>query len=159
MTIEYDATLEQQDNAFSEALDFVYHHLKRLISRYEYVLECKDQVKTAMSKYSECLIFEHSLPWLENFFDLDGERHPAQFVIMPAVDFWKLRAIPPSLKERMKVRCAIPKKWAGLHDEELQKITGINGAIFAHKGQFISIWETKEDAVTAWKQVMENRKK
>ena len=34
-------------------------------------------------------------------------------------------------------------------EEELKKVSGIKGAIFCHKGRFISIWETKEDALKA----------
>jgi uncharacterized UPF0160 family protein len=68
---------------------------------------------------------------------------------MPSGDHWKLRGIPPSLNERMKVRRPLPEQWAGLRDKELRTITGISGAIFCHKGRFISIWETKEDALRA----------
>ena len=39
------------------------------------------------------------------------------------------------------------------HEEELRKMTGIAGAIFCHKGRFISIWETREDALQAFEKV------
>jgi len=96
-----------------------------------------------MATTGNALIFEESIPWMENFFELGGEVHPAQFVIMPSGDHWKLRGIPPSLNERMKVRRPMPEAWAGLRDEELKKVSGVKGAIFCHKGRFISIWETK----------------
>jgi uncharacterized UPF0160 family protein len=102
-----------------------------------------------MVESQNVLLFDQPLPWMENFFDLGGELHPAQFVIMPAGKHWKLRGIPPTLSERMKVRRPLPEKWAGLHEKELQKVSGIPGAIFCHKGRFISIWETKEDALKA----------
>ena len=86
---------------------------------------------------------------MENFFELGGELHPAQFVIMPSGSHWKLRGIPPTLRERMKVRRPLPETWGGLREEELRKISGIEGAIFCHKGLFISIWKTKEDAIKA----------
>jgi uncharacterized UPF0160 family protein len=95
------------------------------------------------------LIFDESLPWMDNFFELGGESHPAQFVIMPSGPHWKLRGIPPSMNERMKVRTPLPENWGGLREEELRKVSGIPGAIFCHKGRFISIWETKEDALKA----------
>jgi uncharacterized UPF0160 family protein len=43
----------------------------------------------------------------------------------------------------------LPESWAGLMDEELKKASGISGAIFCHKGRFISVWETKDDALKA----------
>ena len=103
-----------------------------------------------MSRGDYLLLFDHSIPWMENFFELGGEVHPAQFVIMPAGPHWKLRGIPPSMNERMKVRRPLPESWAGLHDLDLQKASGISGAVFCHKGRFISIWKTKEDAIRAF---------
>jgi len=34
-------------------------------------------------------------------------------------------------------------------DKELERVSGIRGAIFCHKGRFISVWETKEAALQA----------
>lgn len=149
MTIEYDAIPEEQDKSFFEALDFVYGHLIRLKKRYDYIQECREEVKRSMLLNTTCLMFDRPIPWIENFFDLGGENHPALFVIMPSGTNWKLRAIPPSLKERMKIRCSHPKNWTGLHEKDLVKVTGIEGAVFCHKGGFISIWKTKEEAVKA----------
>ncbi len=146
---EYDASPEEMDKAFFAALEFVLGHLNRLKGRFAYTRACQAIVREKMSEGSNALIFEASLPWMENFFELGGDYHPAQFVIMPSGGHWKLRGIPPSLNERMKVRKALPENWAGLRDEELKKITGIQGAIFCHKGRFISIWETKEDTLKA----------
>ncbi len=49
----------------------------------------------------------------------------------------------------MEVRLPLPEEWAGLHEEDLVKKSNIKGAIFCHKGRFVSIWETKEDAIKA----------
>ena len=122
--------------------------------RFEYVQSCKDVVAKAMEGNKKFLLFEKSIPWLESFFDLGGEKHPALFVVMYSNGHWKLRGIPPSLEHRMQVRVPLPEKWAGLRDEELKKVTGINGAIFCHKGRFISVWETKEDALKALKSLI-----
>ena len=102
-----------------------------------------------MDESKKCLIFEQNMPWLEPFFDLDGEEHEALFVIMPSGQHWKLRGIPPSYEDRMKVRVPLPKEWAGLLEEDLKKVSHIDGAVFCHKGRFISVWETKEDALKA----------
>ena len=49
----------------------------------------------------------------------------------------------------MKVRLPQPLQWAGLLDEDLKRVSGIPGAVFCHKGRFISVWETREDALKA----------
>lgn len=153
--IQYDAPPEMQNKAFFEALDFVSGHLKRTLERYEYGKSCREKVSLSMQGNDRVLIFDESMPWLENFFDLGGERHPGLFVVMPSGGHWKLRAIPPSLKERMKVRMPLPQKWAGLLEDDLKKVSGIQGAIFCHKGRFTSVWETKEDAMLALKLVLD----
>ncbi len=151
---QYSVSHAVQNRAFEEALDFAIGHFRRLIQRFQYIQECKEEVASAMKSGSLYLLFEEALPWQENFFDLGGEEHPALFVIMPSEGHWKLRGIPPSRENKMRVRCPLPKEWAGLRDDELKKVSGITGAIFCHKGRFISVWETKEDALRALDTVM-----
>ena len=152
--IAHEVTSDQLNEAFFEALHFAKGHFKRVIERYHYIQSSKDSVERAMRAHEKVLIFDHSLPWQESFFELGGESHPALFVIMPSQDHWKLRGIPPNAKEKMGVRLPLPNEWAGLRNEELKKKTGILGAIFCHKGKFISIWETKEDAIKALNKVL-----
>jgi uncharacterized UPF0160 family protein len=152
--IEYDVSPVQVDLAFYKALEFTIHHLRRSIERFNYNFSCRELVKKAMEEGNECLFFDRALPWLDNFFALGGMSHPALFVIMPAAEHWKLRGIPPDYDHRMQVRLPLPESWAGLLGEELKSATGINGAIFCHKGLFTSVWETREDALEALKQVL-----
>lgn len=160
--IHYDCTPAEQNAAFHAALKFTLEHLQRMKERFNYTRSCREIVKKCMedSKQSanKCLIFDQNLPWLEIFFELDGKDHDAKFVIMPSGVHWKLRGIPPSYEDRMKVRLPLPKEWAGLLEEDLKKISGISGAVFCHKGRFISVWETREDALRALEYVLnENR--
>lgn len=147
--IHYDASPEEQDAAFHEALQFVKGHLRRMWDRYLYTFSCKEIVAEAMKSRSSYLLFERAIPWMDCFFELDGANHPAAFIIMPSGIHWKLRGIPPTSDDKMEVRIAQPKEWAGHLEDDLKEISGIPGAIFCHKGRFISVWETKEDALKA----------
>lgn len=147
--IVYDAPDEVQTRAFFEALDFVLGHLKRLLERFRYIHACREKVEESMKKKEKFLYFEEAMPWIECFFEMGGETSSALFVVMPSGKHWKLRGIPPTLEERMKVRVPLPQEWAGLLEEDLKRASGIPGAIFCHKGRFISVWETKEDAMKA----------
>ena len=147
--IHHTAGPQEQDRGFFEALGFVRGHFQRLINRYHYIGECSEKVGLAMATKKEFLLFDEAMPWQESFFELGGEKHPALFIVMPSGEHWKLRGIPPNPRDKMAVRLPLPEKWAGLRDVELREITGIDGAIFCHKGRFISIWETKEDALKA----------
>ncbi len=149
LPIKHSASKEEMNDAFFAAVDLALGHLRRLQKRYLYNISCRSQVEEAMKKYTDCLIFNESIPWIESFFELNGAGHPATFIIMPAGNHWKLRGIPPSYEEKTKVRQALPKKWEGLLEKELRAVTGIEGAIFCHKGRFISVWKTKEDALRA----------
>lgn len=147
--IRHDCSAEEQNQAFHRALKFVFEHLQRLWDRFKYMQSCREAVADCMVKSKECLIFDQNLPWLEIFFELNGINHPALFVIMPSGNHWKLRGIPPSYQDRMKVRLPQPQQWAGLLNDDLKRVSGIPGAIFCHKGRFISVWETREDALKA----------
>ncbi len=155
--ISHEVSEEEQTAAFHEAMQFTLGHLKRMWQRYLYGQSCREIVADAMSKNNECLIFEKAIPWFDAFFELGGATHPATFMIMPSGKHWKLRGIPPSYDERMKVRHYLPEEWAGYLEEELKQISGIPGAIFCHKGRFISVWETREDAIKAWEYVRRKR--
>ncbi len=149
LPICYEASHEEMNAAFLSAVDFVRGHLLRLRERHQYAIDCKEVVRKAMEGSSRVLIFDHPIPWMDSFFELGGEFHAAEFVIMPSGNHWKLRGIPPNLQERLKVRRPLPDLWAGLLEEDLKRVSRIQGAIFCHKGRFISIWETKEDALKA----------
>ncbi|MBA2728489.1 MAG: MYG1 family protein [Parachlamydiaceae bacterium] len=155
--INHESSPETQDATFMEAFYFARDHLSRLTRRHQYVVSCKEIVAKMMKAEKEYLFFDHSIPWMESFFELKGLVHPAKFVIMPSGKHWKLRGIPPSLENSMKVRVPLPAEWAGLLDEDLKKTTGIPGAVFCHKGRFISVWETLDDAMLALDYVLKGK--
>lgn len=157
--IHYDAAPSDQDRAFSEALDFVKGHLRRMWERYNYTFSCKEIVAEAMRKGREYLIFEQAIPWMDLFFEFGGIDHPAQFVIMPTGKHWKLRGIPPTPDDKMEVRLPLPQEWAGHLAEDLKAISRIPGAVFCHKGRFISVWETCDDALKALEYTLDHAKK
>ncbi len=156
--IKHNAEPEEQEDAFFEALSFAIGHLNRMRERYRYTQSCKEIVASAMELKKEYLLFDKAIPWMDSFFSLGGLNHPALFVIMPAGKHWKLRGIPPSSDDKMEVRMPLPFDWAGHLDLDLKELTGIKGAIFCHKGRFISVWETKEDALTALEYTIQHAK-
>lgn len=151
--VDYSSTEKEKNLGFFQALDFVYGVLERLLKRFRYLESSKEAVKKAMEEGGDLLIFKGPLPWLENFFELGGKEHPGRFVLMPSGGHWKLRGIPPDLEHRMQVRTPLPEEWAGLSNQELEVASGIKGAVFCHKGRFISIWETKEAALKAYERM------
>lgn len=153
--IDYNASAKERLFSFFKAVDFTHGHLKRMQDRFLYSRKSIDIVKKAMYPKKKYMIIDQSIPWMDAFFELAGDTHPALFLVMPTQGHYKLRAIPPNSNSRMKVRMPLPFEWAGLHNDDLKKISKIDGAIFCHKGRFISIWETKQDAIKALKYVLD----
>ena len=59
---------------------------------------------------------------------------------------WGARTIKKDPKT-FSNRKDFPKSWAGLRDEELQKITGVKDAVFCHRGLFLAVAKSKEGAI------------
>ena len=49
---------------------------------------------------------------------------------------WRVQAVPVS-PESFESRKALPEAWRGLRDEELSRVSGIEGGIFVHASGFI----------------------
>ncbi|MEI6580591.1 MAG: MYG1 family protein [bacterium] len=86
----------------------------------------------------------------EHFHDEDilNKFKESFFVIYPrgSDNLWGIRAIRENTKT-FKNKKDFPKKWAGLRDEELQKVTGVKDAVFCHKGLFLTVAKSKEGAI------------
>ena len=53
-------------------------------------------------------------------------------------------------------RKPFPKEWAGLSDEELQKVSGVNDAVFCHRGVFLCVAKSLEGAIELAKKSISN---
>jgi uncharacterized UPF0160 family protein len=157
--IKYDVSPKEQDATFLEAVHFAKNHLSRLLERYRYTLSCRNEVEQVMAACHDYLVFDRCIPWMDAFFDLEGALHPAKFVIMPTGTHWKARGIPPTNDDRMRVRLPFPESWAGLLEKDLKNESKLPGALFCHKGRFISVWETRTDAIRAVEHILQLKTK
>lgn len=102
---------------------------------------------------NKIVLFENFLPWKEHLFELEeeeqisGDAKPL-YVIYPDElgGNWRVQAVPVS-PESFESRKALPEAWRGLRDEELSKVSGIEGGIFIHASGFIGGNKTKEGAL------------
>lgn len=154
MPPDYAVDERETTNQFFCALTFVKEHIERMLQRQAFSAKSRCEVMQAMKLGKYYLLFDHPLPWIENFFALGGLQHPARFVIMATANSWKLRAIPRQLDRRMDLRQPMPEKWAGRMGEDFKKVSGLEGGLFCHKGRFISVWKTRENAIAACKHIL-----
>ena len=85
-------------------------------------------------EYPDCILFYRLGDFYEMFFD---------------------DAITVS-RESKELLINFPKKYRGLHDEELAEISGIKTAKFVHLSGFLASTETLEDAILLAKQAINN---
>ncbi|WP_213318625.1 MYG1 family protein [Chlamydiifrater volucris] len=140
---------EHFEEAFKKALSFTKDLILCLRAKFLYNQKCRQEVSAAMAKGGLYMEFEKPIAWLDNFFALGGEHHPAVFLVFPSSGQWILRGIPPSLDRRMEVRVPLPDAWAGLLGDQLREISGIDGGVFCHKGLFLSVWRDRESCLKA----------
>ena len=156
--INYEASEKELFTAFLEAVEFTFQYLVRSLARYRYTQSARNDVQRVMNSSSSYLLFDQHIPWMDAFFELGGELHPAKFIVMPIGGQWKVRGIPPTNDDRMSVRMPLPASWAGRMGAELSAASGIEGAVFCHKGRFISMWKTKQAALEAVTAILSSHK-
>ncbi|MHB1330574.1 MAG: MYG1 family protein [Minisyncoccota bacterium] len=78
------------------------------------------------------------------------------FAVYPRNDgSWGVKCVPVVAKVYGTRRKDFPTEWGGKVGEELQKITGVPDAIFAHRGLFMVAAKTKEGALTLAQKALE----
>jgi uncharacterized UPF0160 family protein len=104
------------------------------------------------------VVFEgQSVPWKDHLYTLEEEaaaggktdvEKPLYFLYpeRPGPDSkWRIQAVPVS-KDSFTSRKPLPEAWRGFRDEELDKISGVDGCVFVHAAGFIGGNKTFEGA-------------
>lgn len=60
---------------------------------------------------------------------------------------WGVKAVPDLSKPYGFTRKQLPEAWGGRQGEELQRITGVEDAVFAHRGLFMVVAKSREGAL------------
>ncbi|KAH9082050.1 GAMM1 protein [Lactarius deliciosus] len=122
-------------------------------------LPARDLVLAALSKRENVdpsgrvIVFDQYAPWKEHLFELEQELSvpaPTQpfYIVYPdeTGGNWRIQAVPVS-PESFESRKALPEPWRGIRDEELSRLSGIEGCVFVHASGFIGGNKTKEGAL------------
>ena len=112
-------------------------------------LKAKDRVEKAIENSENgILVLDEFMPWKE--FVLESKIEKAKdilFAVFPSNRGGYSVYTVPKEEGSFENRKNLPKEWAGLRDEALQKVTGVKTARFCHTACFICMAETKEDAI------------
>ena len=142
-------TEEDFDAQFLEAVTFARQLIQRFIAHAGADIELQQMIRKKYELNEQKVILEFSEHIPRHA--LVGYEH-VQVVVSPApakdVDRW-MAAVVPVRHRGFQNRAVFPETWAGLAYEELESISGIDGAIFCHKERYVFIAETKEAAMKA----------
>jgi uncharacterized UPF0160 family protein len=144
-----DAT---DDKAFLDAVDFARGLLLRSIAH----AQAGEKVKAFAQAGYEAAEDKRILVFTDHVDRNSFVKFPeVQVILYPSDDgergrVWKASTVPAEYNTFID-RVKFPAAWAGLRDGELEKVSGIKGAIFCHKACWLFVSNTKEGAIEAAK--------
>jgi len=134
------------DACFDEAVDFASRVLTRFIASANGGVSAKSIVAKAIDNAQDprVIVLEKYTPWKRTVHALSEE---ALFMVYPSqTGQWRIQTVPVELGS-FEDRKSLPKQWAGLSDNELKEVTGIDDAMFCHNGLFIAGAESFESTM------------
>ncbi|MCF6282411.1 MAG: MYG1 family protein [Candidatus Polarisedimenticolaceae bacterium] len=134
------------DTCFDEAVDFASRVLTRFIASANGGISAKEIVAKAIDNAEDprVIVLEKYTPWKTTVHALSEE---ALYMVYPSpTGQWRIQTVPVELGS-FEDRKSLPKKWAGLSDNALKEVTGIDDAMFCHNGLFIAGAESFESTM------------
>jgi uncharacterized UPF0160 family protein len=141
------------DEMFLEAVDFARELLVRAIAH----AQAGEQVKAFAQAGYEAAEDKRVLEFTDHVDRNSFVKFPeVEVILYPSDDgergrVWKVSVVPAEYNT-FNDRVKFPAAWGGLRDEELEKVSGIEGAIFCHKACWLFVTKTKEGAWAAAQQ-------
>lgn len=143
----WDDKTENQDSQFLKALELANTIFDRVVKNAISKINAKAKINKAIEEAkNQILVLDEFMPWKEFLLE-NGKGKDILFVVFPSNrGGYNVYAVPKELGS-FESRKLFPEEWAGLKDEELQKVSGIKTATFCHTNRFISVAKIKEDAI------------
>lgn len=130
---------ENESNQFLKAVKLAEMIFKEELSYIKGKILAEKKVLEYLNTYDEknnYFILEEYLPYEETL--LKNEKYnKIEFVAFPSNrGGFAIKTVPKSFQDH-NPRKAFPESWAGLENEELEKVSNIKGLRFCHSGRFI----------------------
>ena len=125
------------DTCFDEAVAFASRVLQRFISVADGGISAKEIVANAIknAKDPRVIVLDNYTPWKRTVHALSQD---ALYMVYPSPSGqWRIQTVPVE-PGSFDDRKPLPAKWAGLSDQALKDVTGIEDAMFCHNGLFIA---------------------
>lgn len=141
--------LERMDNdeQFEKALIWVKKILSREIKKSNDQMEITKIIQTFYKNSTDKRLVVIENPNVSRYEIWDALQNFSEpLFIVYKTDEWRIIAMRTDINS-FRNRKDFPKSWAGLRDEEFQKISGVEDAVFCHKNLFLVVAKTKEGAI------------
>ena len=145
-TWESDRDAAAEDAAFIEAADMVRDVLKRRVARVQARISADAMVVAAHARSADPRILEldRGMPWQEPVF---AHGLDVVYAVYPVPGGnWMVGAMPPE-RNSFAQRLPLPAAWAGLQDEALVAVSGIEDAVFVHAKRFVGAARSRVGAM------------
>lgn len=142
--------VEEVNTAFMRAVAFARELLVRLIAQDKEYQRVAEVVRAVYEQSEDKTILLFSEP-IERHMLI---QYPEPLAIIYPSDegTWKVGTVPTG-EGAFEDRGKFPAAWAGLRDEELQVVSGIEDALFCHKNSWRFVAGSKESAIKAARMV------
>lgn len=143
----WDDENENQDEQFLKALDLANNIFERIVKNAISKMNAKEKIEMSIKKSkNHILVLDEFMPWKEFLLESENGKD-ILFAVFPSNrGGYNVYAVPKELG-RFESRKLFPESWAGLKDEDLQKVSGVETATFCHTNRFLSVAKSKEDAL------------
>ncbi len=144
------------DAEFVKLVSYARVVLDRIIKKTKDLIEAQELVRDIYKNTSDKRIVElpQYLPWKKVL----TEYEDSLIVVYPRQDkSWGTEMVPAAFRQ-FESRIYFPVEWAGLVNEELEKVTGVEGAMFCHNKRFFCVAKTKDGALALAQLALEANK-
>lgn len=143
----WDDENENQDEQFLKALDLANNIFERIVKNAISKMNAKEKIEMSIKKSkNHILVLDEFMPWKEFLLESENGKD-ILFAVFPSNrGGYNVYAVPKELGS-FESRKLFPESWAGLKDEDLQKVSGVETATFCHTNRFLSVAKAKEDAL------------
>jgi len=132
---------------FIKAVEFAKQLINQVVNKLKDNIEGENLAREVIEKQkdNQYIIIENRIPWSSVILDYQKPLFIVEF--NPNNNEWRITAIRKSEKSLFDVRKNLPQSWGGKEGSDLEKVTGVKGAKFCHKGLFLAIASDKESAI------------
>ncbi len=141
------------DVRFAQAVQIAKTVLMRLIARAKATKSATELVKDAYTNASDkrLIILDAGYPWTKTILQFPEPL----YVVFPSTEGWHVRAVP-KVEGGFENRKNFPEAWGGKNDTDFEKVSGVIGAKFAHRGLFLVGATSKTAAIALARKALEN---